>query len=84
METKDLDTAIAYFEEQSKYFEAQSKLSAFAAQVAKWLTELKDVRQRESAFELTAKTNAVMWAQQSQFACGFGSGIGMSSLMLLQ
>lgn len=77
IETKDLDDAISYFEEQSK-------LSPFAAQVAMWLTELKDARQKESAFELTAKTNAVMWAQQSQFTCGFGSGIGMSSLMLSQ
>lgn len=62
METKDLNSAIAYFEEQSE-------LSPFAAQVAKWLTELKDARQKISVFELAAKINADAWAQQSQFAC---------------
>lgn len=77
METKDLNTAIAYFE-------SQSELSPFAAQVAKWLTELKDARQKISVFELAAKINAGAWAQQSQFACGFGSDNGMSSLMVSQ
>lgn len=63
METQDLNSAIAYFEEQSE-------LSPFAAQVAKWLRELQDARQKISVFELAAKINADAWAQQSQFACG--------------
>lgn len=61
-EQQDLNTAIAYFEEQAE-------LSPFAAQVAKWLTELKDARQKISILELAAKINADAWAQQSQFAC---------------
>ena len=66
------------------YFESQSDLSPFAAQVAKWLTELKDARQKISILELSAKINADAWAQQSQFACGFGSDNGMSSIMVSQ
>lgn len=63
MEQQDnLAAAIAYFEEQAE-------LSPFAAQVAKWLTELKDARQKISVFELAAKINAGAWAQQAQFAC---------------
>lgn len=58
------------------YFHGQSDLSPFAAQVAKWLTELKDARQKISILELSAKINAGAWAQQSQFACGFGSDNG--------
>ena len=78
MEQQDnLAAAIAYFEEQAK-------LSPFAAQVAKWLTELKDARQKISILELSAKINADAWAQQSQFACGFGSDNGMSSIMVSQ
>lgn len=62
MEQDKLQSAISYFEEQAK-------LSPFAAQVAKWLTELKDARQKISILELSAKINAGAWAQQSQFAC---------------
>lgn len=51
------------------YFESQSELSPFAAQVAKWLTELKDARQKISVLELAAEINADAWAQQSQIAC---------------
>lgn len=76
-EQQDLNTAIAYFEEQAE-------LSPFAAQVAKWLTELKDARQKISVFELAAKINAGAWAPQSPLACGFGSDNGMASLMVSQ
>lgn len=71
MGTQDLNATIAYFEEQSD--------SPFAAQVAKWLTELKDARQKISVLEYAAKINADAWAQQSQFACGVGSDNEMSS-----
>ena len=52
MEIKDFDTAIAYFE-------SQSELSPFAAQVAKWLTERKDARRKSTRLRWRKNHNSL-------------------------
>ncbi len=57
------------------YFHGQAEISPFAAQVAKWLTELQHARQKA--------TNASTLKYRG-LAMGFGSDGGMSSLMVSQ